>query len=69
MLKRLFVTTAMALQGASLCLAQVPAPPSVPASNPHLTYDQKFRACQILATNQGLTGEPRRAFIAQCVLA
>jgi hypothetical protein len=68
MLKRLFVTTAIALQGASLCLAQVP-PPSVPASNPHQTYDQKVRACKILATNQGLTGDARSAFIAQCVLA
>jgi hypothetical protein len=68
MLKRLFVTTAIALQGASLCLAQV-APPSAPASNPHKAYDAKVRACTILATNQGLTGEPRRAFIAQCVSA
>jgi hypothetical protein len=66
MLKRIFVTTAIALQGASLCLAQVTAP-SVPASNPHKAYDQKYSACKKLAFDQGLTGEPRRASIAQCV--
>jgi hypothetical protein len=66
MLKRVFITTAIALQGASFCFAQTTAP-LVPASNPHKAYDEKFRACQVLAGQQNLTGEPRRTFIAQCV--
>jgi hypothetical protein len=66
MFKKIFITTTLALQGASLCLAQATAP-SVPVDNPHKAYEQLVRNCKKQALDQSLTGEVRRAFIAQCV--
>jgi hypothetical protein len=68
MLKKVLITTAIALQSVSFCFAQATNPtPPAPAENTHKTYDQKARACKKLATEQGLTGEERRAYVAQCV--
>jgi hypothetical protein len=65
MLKKVLITTAMALHSATFCFAQATAP-AAPA-DPHKAYDQKVRECKKLATDQQLTGEASRAFIAQCV--
>jgi hypothetical protein len=67
MLKKVLITTAIALQSVSFCFAQANPTPQAPAGNSHKTYDQKARACKKLATEQGLSGDERRAFIAQCV--
>jgi hypothetical protein len=65
MLKKVLIITAMALQCKTSCFAQATAP-AAPA-DPHRAYDQKVRECKKMATDQHLTGEGGRAFIAQCV--
>jgi hypothetical protein len=70
MLKKMLITAVIALQGASFCYAQTPPNPPAPTpavENPHKVYDQKARACKKLATEQGLTGDERRTFVAKCV--
>jgi hypothetical protein len=66
MLKKMLITTVIALQSVSICFAQATTPPA-PVDNPHKTYDQKARDCKKQAKEQGLTGEERRTFIAQCM--
>jgi hypothetical protein len=66
MLKKIVITSALVLQGASLCFAQASAP-AAPASNPHQSYDQKARDCKKQAADKQLTGDDSRAFIAQCM--
>jgi hypothetical protein len=68
MIKKLFLGATLTLQVVGFCAAQT-TPPSLPASNPHKAYDDKYRACKMQAAAQNLTGEARRAFIAQCVKA
>ncbi len=69
MLKKILITTAITLQGVSFCFAQAtpPTAPAAPVANPHKAYDQKTRDCRKQAKEQGLSGEERRTFIAQCV--
>jgi hypothetical protein len=68
MLKKVLITTVIALQGVSIAFAQT-APAPAPAENPHKAYDQKARGCKKQAKDQGLTGDERRAFVAKCVKA
>jgi hypothetical protein len=67
MLKKVLITTAIALQSISICYAQTAPTPPAPAENKHKAYDQKARECRKQATEQGLTGDERRAFVAQCI--
>jgi hypothetical protein len=67
MLKKILITTAIAMQTASFCLAQPTAP--APPADPHKTYHNKVQACKKQATDKRLLGEERRAFIAECVKA
>ena len=64
MLKQTLIAAVVALQGATLCLAQ-----TVPSPNPHRDYDAKASACRQQADAQSLQGEDRRAFLAQCMKA
>jgi hypothetical protein len=68
MLKKVLITTAIALQSVSFCFAQA-TPPAAPVANPHKTYDQKARDCKKQAKEQGLTGDERRSFVAKCMKA
>jgi hypothetical protein len=66
MLKKIVITSALVLQGASLCFAQASAP-AAPASNPHQSYDRAARDCKKQAAEKQLNGEESRVFIAQCM--
>jgi hypothetical protein len=67
MLKKVLITTAIALQSVSFCFAQTAPTPPAPIENPHQSQHKKVRDCKKQAADQQLTGEERRTFIAQCV--
>ncbi len=63
MMKKIILSVAGMLVATGFCLAQ-----TAPAKdNTHRTYDQKARECKKLATEQQLTGEELRVFLASCM--
>lgn len=64
MIKKFLVISILGILGnVSVLAQQSPAP----TDNPHLKHDQKMRECRRQATDLGLQGIDRRAFIAECM--
>jgi hypothetical protein len=63
MLKKIILSVAGLLAATGFCLAQT-APVK---DNTHRSYDQRARECKKLGTEQQLSGEELRAFIATCM--
>lgn len=64
--KSLIVSIAvMTLSGAAIAQAAVPASPA-PGFNPHQSHDQKMRLCKQQAEQQGLVGDQKQAYVANC---
>jgi hypothetical protein len=63
MLKKIILSVAGLLAATSFCLAQT-APVK---ENTHKKYDQVARECKKQGTEQQLTGEELRKFVAACI--
>ena len=62
MLRNSLIAAVAALLATGAVLAQAPPP----GTNAHQSQEQRLRACRREAAEQGLAGEARRAFIAEC---